>query len=144
VALEGFAAHPRVVNAELRKEGRPPDPVRFVARHLDSLLRRSPAKEDFAVFLAVGPGWQHLPGRRVRERGFLTATLNFDEAARQAGPKGAVVRLLVPPGVGALSLRDLDADLPKEPAVILERGLPYRVAAVGRRGDVPVLEAAVV
>ena len=144
VALEGFAAHPGVVNDELRKEGRPPDPVRFVARHLDSLLRRSRVEEDIAVYLAVGEGWQHLPGRRVRERGFLTATFSFDEAASQAGPKGAVVRLLVPPGVGAVSLRDLVDDGPKEPAVILERGLPYRVAAVSRRGDVPVLEAAVV
>ena len=143
VALEGFARNVRTVNAELRKFSKA-DPIRFVTRHLDSLLKRSKTQDELAVYLAMGPGWQNLPGRRVRESGYLTATFSFAEAARQAGPKGAVVRLQVPPGVGVLSVADVADDLPKEPAVIFERGLPYRIAALSHRGGTPVLEAAVV
>jgi hypothetical protein len=149
IALQGFVNGWEVpVNEHLRsgkgKKDAAPE-VGFIVRELDSLLSHATAPADMRVYFALpdAAAASTLAGKEVRERGYLGATLDEGAALETAGPKGAVVSLLVPAGVGGVLTHATPAEnLPPEPQVLLERGLRLWDGGVRHEGSRVVVDAA--
>lgn len=135
-ALEGLLnGYDLPVNEHLRGVGKlsaATSDVRYVVDHVDSLTSAVRAPEDFYAYAALPKAPK--AGATLHERGFLFATTSMAEARRSAGADGAVLRVLVPKGHRAVYvpqvIDQLEGSVPKEPELILGRGVRAKVAYV--------------